>query len=207
MWPRPSGCCCSQKAPVLSCLPPSHSEIHVQAGEAVTLLLRTHHSGTAPMPTVSKVLATTCLMQKEFSSLISQPIPLKQLSLGSKQPVPLSCLLHQGVHKAEISTGFRPVQAWIPPSGLLQLPGASDEGLKLVNPLCFPSLGIFPLQHSKENSTINNSKLCLQQWFHSHHSFQHHVLLWSFPRRDRSLFLCTAFLCAAPIPRLRRAVP
>lgn len=35
--------------------------------EAVTLILRTHHPGTAPMPTVSKVLARTYLRQKEFS--------------------------------------------------------------------------------------------------------------------------------------------
>lgn len=35
--------------------------------DVVTPLLRTHYPGTAPMPTVSKVLARTCMRQKEFS--------------------------------------------------------------------------------------------------------------------------------------------
>lgn len=44
--------------------------------EAVTLLLRTHHPGTAPMPTVSKVLARTDLRQREFSPPLLSPSPL-----------------------------------------------------------------------------------------------------------------------------------
>lgn len=65
---------------VFSCLSPSHSEIHMQARAAETLLLRTHHPGTAPLPAVSKVLARTCLRQKILSlSLFSQSIDLKQL--------------------------------------------------------------------------------------------------------------------------------
>lgn len=138
-------------------------------------------------------------------SLISQSIDLKQLSLESKPSLSPAFYIRE-------LTRLRSPQAadqdklGFHLQGLLQLPGASDEGLRLVNPLRFSSLEIFTLQRSKENSTTSSSKLCLQQWFYSNHSFQHHVLPWSFPRRGGSLFLCTAFLCAAPTPCLRRAV-
>lgn len=135
-------------------------------------------------------------------SIISQSINLKQLSLVSKQPIPLPWLLHQELTRLRSAQASDQDKPEFHLQGFLQLPGASDEGLRLVNPI-FSFRGIFTLQHSKENSTMNNCKLCLQQWFYSHHSFQHHVLLGSFPTRGRSL--CTAFLCAAPTPRLRRA--
>lgn len=136
-------------------------------------------------------------------SLTSQSIDLNQLSLQSKQPIPLPCLLHQGADKAEVCRlqTRTSLDSTFRGSCSCLVPLMRSSGLWIP---CFSSLGIL-LCSSKENSTTNNCKLCLQQWFYSHHSFQHHVLLWSFPTWG-ARSLCTVFLCAAPIPCLRRAV-